>query len=851
MVLGDAVGGTAMSIWTAARYGFTPLYWLTIEGIPVVWTEKATGKTLPTGYTTEDASLAIDKSGAIGVEQIDRQAGKPSSPPFSFELLDSTVTRDWMRKPSVITTLTASATATDLALSVASSSGFSTEAYLGLERVTVSGTAAGVINLAARGVNGYPYAHSVGSSSQIVSDRPRYWRGRQVTLWASPMDAAGYVTGTSLAADAREIWRGRINAGPVRNQAGFSFEAESLDRILDGSLAANITGQIAKVGGMFVVDLAQSASVYLYAQNNGGATIFQYAFELQPFAGTTYAQGDIITGATARSLVTSAFNNALVVVGAAASVLGMKWVKLPTGGHQCRILFATAANVVVCEAHIAFATVSYSGKLYSLQNASNEMTTDWACEDSPLAPSTQGASLTALSIKADDAKTTSIPSEGWVFVNGSTSPYTYQSGTFVDGLFCVACYLSAYDIATCTGKTAEIRTSSSGGIRDLMASTIESSGTTGLRGLADTLPRGSGYALSSTLINFLSFSQRLSFFDGYEATAAPDGGTFWDMYSGFLGFYRLAIVSRWAAAGVSFSGTGVALCAVSTAPASAPQGITITDSDLLAHQGDPIESATRIDAPNSITLKLPFGDQDNEDTIIFNDVPNIEAQGRRDAEYKIAVANRAEMREEATHVAAGAFAFDQSAQAATLLVPPWVEADVGDIVQLDNLTHPALWTWGASPGKVGYSGLGRVVGRTLELRNLRVKLTVLFDGGVQFKAISPAAQVSAFTGPAGNVTSMTVPLVYLAHFQACRAATGGNYYVQHYIPGEVETTTQWHRVTAESAVGGNCVLTTDTHTGGHNVIANASRLTLPTSTGGRLVSFQSYFAHVDDGGNWG
>ena len=63
-----------MSIWTAARYGWSPIYYLTIEGIPVVWAEAALGLTLPTGYTAEAAALHLE-SAAIGVEQVDRQRG--------------------------------------------------------------------------------------------------------------------------------------------------------------------------------------------------------------------------------------------------------------------------------------------------------------------------------------------------------------------------------------------------------------------------------------------------------------------------------------------------------------------------------------------------------------------------------------------------------------------------------------------------------------------------------------------------------------------------------------------------------------------------------------------------------
>ena len=64
-----------MSIWDGMRYGFAPIYWITIAGVPVVWIERSTGLTLPSGYTVEDGSLVIDDSAAVGVESINRDNG--------------------------------------------------------------------------------------------------------------------------------------------------------------------------------------------------------------------------------------------------------------------------------------------------------------------------------------------------------------------------------------------------------------------------------------------------------------------------------------------------------------------------------------------------------------------------------------------------------------------------------------------------------------------------------------------------------------------------------------------------------------------------------------------------------
>ena len=62
-------------IWDTIRYGWNTHLWLTISGIPVVWGERATGKTLPADFPDEDGSLVIDGSAELGTDQIDRARG--------------------------------------------------------------------------------------------------------------------------------------------------------------------------------------------------------------------------------------------------------------------------------------------------------------------------------------------------------------------------------------------------------------------------------------------------------------------------------------------------------------------------------------------------------------------------------------------------------------------------------------------------------------------------------------------------------------------------------------------------------------------------------------------------------
>ena len=56
------------TVFSSGQYGYDLIYWITIEGIPVVWSERAAGLALPTGYGSEVAGLVIDDSSAIGSE---------------------------------------------------------------------------------------------------------------------------------------------------------------------------------------------------------------------------------------------------------------------------------------------------------------------------------------------------------------------------------------------------------------------------------------------------------------------------------------------------------------------------------------------------------------------------------------------------------------------------------------------------------------------------------------------------------------------------------------------------------------------------------------------------------------
>ena len=106
--------------------------------------------------------------------------------------------------------------------------------------------------------------------------------------------------------------------------------------------------------------------------------------------------------------------------------------------------------------------------------------------------------------------------------------------------------------------------------------------------------------------------------------------------------------------------------------------------------------------------------------------------------------------------------------------------------------------------------------------------------------------------PAAAPDSIDVHVKYADHFIDAIAAAGGPVWLLHYQPGQTETATQKHQISAAVKVAGICRLTVDTTSGGHSLsTALKSTLTLPTLAAGDITAFQADFAHTDDGTAWG
>lgn len=860
------------TFWNTTSYGWSPVYWIQVTGIPVIFSERNLGKARPTGWTSEDGgSLVIDESAEVGVEQIDRERGIGLGLSFSFKLLDTSTVRDWMRKWSYSATLTADLAYNDTTATVDSTSGWPSSGafFVGLERVTYTGTTATTFTGLTRGTCGtIAQEHRTGTTDQIVTDRPRYLRGRDVILWASAADPSGYVCGTALdSSEAVQLWRGRIEAPPERHIDGFQFQAKSLDRVLEDPLGSNVTGDVVGTSNLYPVEVGWTLTVQLLGETTAPVTYpLDVTVQVAPFE--AYSPGDYLSAEDMRTAISDAFAAAVTDLALTAQLGDLIWKPDGKGNFRAQVLVDQDATVVKVQP-----TVYLGGKLIEGSKASTYsggMDADeyvdlgWVTAGNPCVPTSKADKPgvpTSITVRLTEGTTADVPNAGVVLVRSgdATCGYTYEAkGTsnldlYLTGLkplqgqkALTAAQLGQADDGE-PEATCEIQFVSQGTLDEITLACLESSGT-GALGAYDTLFRGQGYGIPDDLIQEGTFESLLGEapVGSIELRASAAGQSFVDMFSGCLGLFRYAVVCRpipWE------TNTPVRLVCVPTAAGSNYE-TTITNADLLSHNGDPVVSVRRMDNPNILNVTRQPAGQEWEDHLIFQNVPGIDAEGRRETNYIIPATDRAALQVAGLAAKAGHFAYDSTVQAVELLVHPSTLVEVGDVVWLDQLDHPALWTYSTNPGQQGYDGPGRCVGKKMNLMTLVTTLTLLIDGSLRVHSLSPSAVIQNEDNAAAP-SWVDLDYKYLKHFEAAVAA-GGTVQVCHYQPGEVESSGQRYTVTAVSTVGGNCRLTLDTGAqfGAFSIDhTKASSVTLPPTS--LATDYQKQLAHTDDGSQWG
>ena len=861
-----------MGVWAPVQYGWGVVYWLTIEGIPVVWIERETALTLPATFPAQDASLVIDRSSEVG-QLVDRETGLGAGFPLTLQLLDTVTVRTWLRRWGLQASLSQSVAWNDAAIHVDDVTGWPAAGtfWLGLERVTYTGTAGGAdprFTGCTRGTGGsLASKHFAGTVGSLATDLPRWWRGRQVRLYASPVAPSGTMTGAALLDEAEEIWRGTLDQGPDRVAGQWELQAQALDRRLDQQLAAEVTGKVVDQQPRFRVEPGYNFAVRIAGWNAASPPVKLWDFEVlcEPF--TSHASGDLLTAAQqadeikaawaaalplTANLVTGIFDAAtylgeLILTGFANSVwiieVAMQAAAVPvngTLGNRCAFNYGESNAIVVQ----SFPWGITAGQKYQLNWQSNGDLVAGAYAAGGL--STIVPSGVAVEL---DAPLAALPTWGTLRVDGDEFVYTKaeQAGMLVF-------FSGFYDAKQKPidkskfkpGANVELVAGNGGDAKDVMRELLSSSGT-GQRGTYDTLSYGQGYGLdgstaATSAVNNASFDAMAA---GPLVALPVDvqlaGKTFAECLGGLLALSQRGVVVR----GDDLLGyRRQRLALVSTEPGGGNWGTLITDAHLLTTQGEPVVAVRKRDVPNPVRVTVPQG-AESPDMFSVQDAPAAAQQGVVAADYELPLHGKV-TGEQVTQWALARFVPAQTEQAIELQLVPWLDIDVGDLVRL-QITHHAVWQW--STGTPGYTGNGRVLGIKRDLKVGAVTATVLIDGTTQKLALCPAMQVTSWAGPAAAPTKIVVQQRFYIHCAKTLSQGGGVMWLIHFEAGlGGEASGGKFRISAATDTGAACELTVSGSSGAP-VLSAYSWLTLPETAG--ASDYQKGFAHVGDSSSWG
>jgi hypothetical protein len=858
-------------------WGWSLTYALEVEGVPVRWSEIDTGAALDPGVV-ESACLDVDGSGEVG-QTIDRDVGLGAGLPLTFRLMDflkagtQSAVSTWIRRDTAAkrTALTSNVIAIAPIIHVASTTGWpaSGNFWLGNECIgytKVTGTEFGDGgNPCTRGLfNSLPSLHFVSTVGGVATDLPRYWRGRQVRLWAYATDPTGFVCDNRF-----EIWRGHISTGPDRDGAGWQFEALSLDRRLAEPAVPPITGRILATKPAAAVHKADALVVLTRGYSSTGPSAVKawgYTIKIHPYAALT--DGTVLTPDQQRQAISAAWAAAIPLAanevgGALDAATYLSTITWPGPAGISNAYLNLVASVPTKEIRV-WTTVKEMNPSWNvpmtetgtsgIQGSVPLWTAGTGAEVMvPLQfpskfqglPTPQAPVWDAVIVQLDTVDAVA-PSTGTLTVDGTT--IWYAAATTADGIAILSgLYLPGKQPVPPLVEDAQVELgfTATGNFPDLMRNILESSGTSLKRGAFDAYGYGQGYALrgdtgSDSAIDEASFTTLPGTAASLQGTIAGTTQSFADLFGGVLALSRMGVVAR---AGTGYSPT-VQLRAVQTASAGGDYTFTITDAHLLTGEGDPVKTVRRRVVPNALTVQIKHGNDDG-DSIRVSDQPAIVEQGKEEITYTLPMDGTQVDATTAAAWAASILLASQTAQAIELRVVPWVTADVGDVVRL-NLTHWGVWSWNS--GTSGYTGPGRVIGRSMDLKTCATTLTVLVDAAPT-SSLCPAAEVQGVTGLATAPTALQVPDTYLLHLQRSLQFGGSPVKLLHYEPGYgAESAGGSVTYTTVTDLGtGNCELTGLVTTGA-TFTAHRSYLTLPAVA--TANAYQTAFAHTQDGTSW-
>ena len=862
---------TSTRVWAPLQYGWSPGYWLKIQGVSTIPTEGVNGSsfglTMPAGFTEDAGALVIDDGAAVG-QRVERDKGIGVGFPLTFSLLDTTATRSlmkvWTKEAQLVGTLAPASTV----VLVNDTTGWNATDpfHIGSEQCTVGAVAAGPPRFTgcARGVGGFAYNHQPGPGGMAkITDNVRYFRGRLVELYAVPIDPSGYAPGVAITDDSELVFRGHISSGPDRVGENWQVEALALDRILARPISTALTGEVLDTDVRTSVNPTWTVAITFKSFNAAGADHWGAPIEmmLKPFAAD--AAGDLLSESEIQDRIIVAYEAAITDGGHGAELDSLAWFYHPSSGlWEARFSFDTDANVRDIEVELNFGTGDVIQKSWHFTlgtTAGLIYPTAWYSNIMP----TQNGKVIAkpkdrATIQLDDALASDVPTSGNVKIGDVVYSYKWTdsnySTVYVGGLKSVQG--GAAPLEDLTGKTASFIRTDDGVMTDIVLRQLMSSGTANLRSPVsghDSLAQQQGYGIDESLIDVTGIEEVAgSLFNMTPLKIASGGDSMEDQICPLLALSGRAMVAKQTPRDINKaldSAHEYRLSMIHTGASGGSWVASISDEHVLASESNPIE-VRRLGTP-ATRIKVQGVQAGAEIApIIINDIDREAAFEPSELEFKVPMWERAPFVALAGIWAKARFASDLSAREIDIVTVPWIDAEIGDLVKVTLSHHTAVDLITGAAGS--FEGVARVLGSSIQLDTGLRKWTLFFGGYSNTVSLCPSALVIA-TDNAAAPTWIDVPIKYKKHFDRLFLEDGG-FELTLYNPGSAELVADpfGYEIdgVSENAAGPYCRLSVRILLDGTEVLTTGlSRLTTPKD--GDATAYQSAYLMQDgDGTVW-
>jgi hypothetical protein len=811
--------------------------------------------TAPTGYTL-DGSLVIDDSAKIGCA-IDPKTHVARAFDLELKLIATDTISALFQRPTKTTVLTADISASATTFEVASTRGWGdSDLHIGTSLEEYGGALLDEFVSVTRGTYGRQRSYRKGT---LIADKPYVWRGRRVTLYMAMLDPSGrYVQGASILETACVVWSGYIDERPFREGSHWIVPCRDEVRRLSEPLGVAASGAArwsTADDELLAIDTGAVLTLNI-TDDDGGTGYTDEEYTLRPFSG--------LTSPAYKSQLRAAIVEA---IDAARAVTGASWAEEATDDigmrRQYRLVIPVdfgAGNIQVwirCAidgaGNIPFIFANEPSAIFAISTGA-------ATRAIPIGLTMRSrVNGAALSVELDDIAPGDLPTSGFVQLEreGNTSYFQYddleidaQNPQLVRLIGAPGSALASVDLeAVARGEledpedvSAKFFWLDTGKLADILRRAIVSTGDA-QNGSFDTLPKGQGLGIPD--ISSLSFP---AIFDGLlndlTFTVASEAGTsFEKLFGGILRLSARALTAR-----RSSGGSALEIAAIRVGSADSPPVATITESLLVSSSGRrPIRVTEVYAAPQAIEVTcrtLPIGDTaEGEGKIIATDKHLVD---RTSVRWSLDVygVDRATLKSAVEVWSLAWFRAAENRQVLEIDVPPWVDAQPGDVVKLE-LTDPHLWDYAlASPG---LSGLARVLGAQWSLVSGVQTITVSVDGILAAGAMSPSIPIEAVNG--SPVTSFDVNDSYLDLLTYARDGQS-SWYLLAYQPGHDGGTARY-TVSTVTDIGGGQVRIGVTGVPSSPTAAPTSswRLTWPIADD--CTDTQDPYLHNTDKVQWG